>query len=150
MGRNDVLLSLLAPTMVAGLLPPGAPPQAVNMLLERLGGQASTPSYGNPMPEGDIQQMVKRMARRKYGWTGEQWGALDDLISRESSWNPQADNPTSSAYGLFQFLDSTRDNYGIGLGASPRAQVRAGLKYVKDRYDDPLGAILWHNSHGWY
>ena len=106
---------------------------------------------GAPMgPPGSVEEMVKRMAARQYGWTGEQWRALDELVSRESGWNPQADNPTSTAYGLFQFLDSTRENYGIGLNASPRAQARAGLRYVHDRYDSPLDAIAFHDRNNYY
>lgn len=114
------------------------------------GGGGRGPGPGPTGPVGDIEQMVKRMAANRYGWTGEQWRALHELVSRESSWNPQADNPTSSAYGLFQFLDSTRDNYGIGLGAGPRKQAKAGLRYIQDRYGDPLDALAFHDKNNWY
>lgn len=105
---------------------------------------------GANTPAGSIEEMVKRMAARKYGWKGDEWKALHELVSRESSWNPNADNPTSSAYGLFQFLDSTRANYGIGLNAGPKKQTRAGLKYILDRYGSPTKAIAHHDRMNWY
>lgn len=111
-------------------------------------GQKGVP--GMNAPTGSLQEMVKRMAARKYGWKGDEWQALDELVSRESSWNPKADNPTSSAYGLFQFLDSTRQNYGIGLGAGPRKQARAGLRYVLDRYGSPTAAVRFHDKNNYY
>lgn len=99
-------------------------------------------------PTGDIQTMAKRMARKEFG--KGHWNELNNLVSHESSWNPKADNPTSSAYGLFQFLDSTRQNYGIGLNAGPRKQIRAGLDYIKDRYGTPTGAWDFWEKNRWY
>jgi hypothetical protein len=96
-----------------------------------------------------LQRLAARMASKR-GWGGDQLDALIELVQRESSWDPSADNPTSTAYGLFQFLDSTRDNYGIGLNASPKKQIRAGLDYVADRYGDPLSALQFHSREGWY
>ena len=113
-------------------------------------GGGISPYKMAPGQQGDIERMVRNMAARKYGWTDDQWSALHELVQRESSWNPRADNPTSSAYGLFQFLDSTRDNYGIGLGAGPRKQAKAGLRYIADRYGSPLDALNFHTDKGWY
>lgn len=99
---------------------------------------------------GDIPQLIKQMARRRYGWEGEDIRDLMSLVQQESGFNPQADNPTSSAYGLFQFLDSTRANYGLPLHAGPRAQTKAGLRYIKDRYGDPSNAWDFHLGHNYY
>lgn len=99
---------------------------------------------------GDIPSMIKRMARRRYGWTGEQLDDLMALVNQESGFNPQADNPTSTAYGLFQFLESTRENYGLPLSAGPKAQTRAGLRYIKDRYSNPSAAWDFHLGHNYY
>ena len=107
---------------------------------------------GTPQPHdvnaSNIQEYARKLARQMFG--KGQWNALDQLVSHESSWNPQADNPTSTAYGLFQFLDSTRQNYGLPLNASPRRQVQAGLKYIDDRYDDPRGAWQFWRREGYY
>jgi hypothetical protein len=115
------------------------------------GGRASQGGGGGgPVADGDVEAMVKRMAARKYGWTGNQWKALHDLVMKESGFNPTAQNPTSSAYGIFQFLDSTRSNYGLSKGAGPRKQTKAGLKYVADRYGDPRSALNFHLKNNWY
>ena len=99
---------------------------------------------------GNIQAIVNRIAEQ-YGWnSGAEWAALVDLVQRESSWNPQADNPTSTAYGLFQFLDSTWAGTGIGRTSDPVQQAIAGLRYIQSRYGSPSAAIAFHNSHNWY
>ena len=61
-----------------------------------------------------------------------------------------ADNPTSSAYGIGQFLDATRQTYGLPLNASPLAQLTAMFKYIHDRYGTPLGAFQHRMQVGWY
>lgn len=107
---------------------------------------------GGPTPGPyALKMMVREAARAKWG-TDAYWPALDQLIYHESSWNPYADNPTSSAYGLFQFLNSTRANYGIGLNASIADQIRAGLQYIMDRYNNPDHAwAMWQSrSPHWY
>jgi SLT domain-containing protein len=75
-----------------------------------------------------------------------------ELVARESSFNPNAKNSKSTAAGLFQFLDSTRKNYG---GSSvnwndPYQQALKGLKYVKDRYGDPVKALQFWDKNKWY
>lgn len=109
---------------------------------------------GNTTPAGGVsglQALAQRMAARQHGWGGnKQWQALQELVQRESSWNPKADNPTSTAYGLFQFLDSTRENYGLGLNAKPRKQIKAGLQYIADRYGNPRKALRFHDRNNWY
>lgn len=149
--KQDAILSLLAPTM-GELLPPGAPPQAMAMLMSQIGGKVKseppTAYWGNATPETDLQEMAKRMARRRFG--PGQYGALEELLERESGWDPHADNPTSSAHGLFQFLDSTRENYNLPLHAGPRRQMKAGLRYIADRYTTPQQALAFHTAHGYY
>jgi hypothetical protein len=40
-----------------------------------------------------------------YGWTGAQANALDSIWTHESGWNNTAQNPSSTAYGIPQFLN---------------------------------------------
>jgi hypothetical protein len=107
------------------------------------------------LPGGDtaggpagVKDMVQRLAAN-YGWTGEQWAALDWLVNKESSWNPNAQNPTSTAYGLFQFLDGTWAAYGSKT-SDPNLQAQYGLRYIKDRYGNPVNAKNFHQAHNWY
>jgi hypothetical protein len=65
--------------------------------------------------------------------------ALLSLVQHESSWNPYAQNPTSTAYGLFQLLDPTwRDpNVNVAKSSDPYWQAVAGFKYIKAYYQTP-------------
>lgn len=120
------------------------------LMSSAIGG--GSPGITGPTPGPyALKMMVREAARAKWG-TDSYWPALDQLIYHESSWNPYADNPTSSAYGLFQFLNSTRANYGIGMNASIADQIRTGLQYIWDRYQNPNNAwSLWQSrSPHWY
>jgi cell wall-associated NlpC family hydrolase len=104
----------------------------------------------NKWDKDSLKNMVKTMAQREFGWTGAQWTALDWLISKESSWNPAAQNPTSTAYGLFQFLDKTWAGTGGTKTSDPVLQSFYGLKYIKNRYKTPAGAKAHWESNHWY
>src|SRR5690242_5540588 len=77
---------------------------------------------------------------------------LSELVARESSYNPNAANPKSSAKGYFQFLDQTRKNYGGNKvdWSDPLVQTEAGIKYIKDRYGTPEKALQHWDEKGWY
>ena len=101
---------------------------------------------------GPVQDQV-REAFAAYGWDqGAQWDAVLQLVNGESSWNPTIRNPSSGAYGLFQFLGSTKDQYLPDENPNPKIQGDAGARYIRDRYGDPLGAWnFWQNqSPHWY
>jgi hypothetical protein len=87
---------------------------------------------------GTAKQIALSKLQAK-GW-GQYWNDLDQLVSHESGWNPTAQNPTSTAYGLFQFLDSTWKGTGIAKTSDPALQIEAGLKYIESRYKNPAGA----------
>ena len=94
----------------------------------------------------------QKLAKEMYGWVGPQWNALDKLWGTyESGWNNKAQNPSSSAFGIAQFLDSTWKPYGPKTSqAGP--QIKYGLEYVHDRYKDPVHALQFELSHTphWY
>ena len=52
----------------------------------------------------------------------KQYRCLVTLWTLESRWNPKADNPKSSAYGIPQLLNMTETN--------PYKQIDLGLKYI--------------------
>ena len=92
----------------------------------------------------------------KFGWADSQWPSLDNLVTRESGWRPEAANPTSTARGLFQFLKSTWAAYITNKGGPPYWntdvgwQARGGLDYIRTRYGSPAGAWdFWQRNH-WY
>lgn len=83
------------------------------------------------------------------GWTGDQWTALEKLWTQESGWNNLAQNPTSTAYGIAQFLDSTWSGYGSKT-SDPTLQIRYGLAYIAHRYGTPAAAWAHEVAQGWY
>jgi hypothetical protein len=80
----------------------------------------------------------------------EHWKAYDNLIEKESGWNPTVCNSRSTACGLGQFLAQTRANYGITVESQPNDQVEAVIKYIKDRYSNPTEAWRFHIKNNWY
>lgn len=105
-----------------------------------------------PSSYGANRAIVKRVAEALYGWTGAQWIALANLLAGESGFNNLAQNPTSSAFGMFQFLDSTWSSVGAKKTADPYAQAVAGLRYIARNYGSPAaayGAWLGRSPH-WY
>ena len=83
------------------------------------------------------------------GNTGE-FSCLESLWGKESGWNPNAQNPTSSAYGIPQFLDSTWAGTGIAKTSDGYRQIDAGLIYINNRYGSPCGAWAHSQAHNWY
>lgn len=80
---------------------------------------------------------------------GSQFGSVDYIFTRESGWNPNAKNPTSSAYGIPQFLDSTWGPFG-GKTSNPSQQIRDGIMYMISRYGSPNAAASFWQGHHWY
>ena len=109
----------------------------------------STGSTASPWagaPDASVVEKVKA-AMKPYGWDiGSEWEALNQLIGHESSWNPHAANPSSTAYGLFQFLDSTWATVGGAKTDDPYQQAVYGARYIKNKYQTPSGAwAFWQN-----
>ncbi|MGH3097346.1 MAG: phage tail tape measure protein, partial [Streptosporangiales bacterium] len=99
---------------------------------------------------GPVVDIVRRTAAQ-FGWgSGAQWNALKWLIMHESGFRPTAQNPTSSAYGLFQFLDGTWGTVGGHKTSNPALQSLYGMRYVGSRYGSPLGAQSFWQGHHWY
>ncbi|WP_240373041.1 tape measure protein [Brevibacterium zhoupengii] len=111
------------------------------------GKNAGSADFSN-VAAGPVKTMAKQMLEQM-GW-GDQFGDLNWLLTRESGWNPNAQNPSSSAYGLFQFLNGTWGTVGGSKTSDPKMQLEYGLKYIKQRYGDVQGArSFWERNH-WY
>lgn len=77
------------------------------------------------------------------------------IISHESGGRTNAQNPTSTAFGLGQLLIANRQHYGAILGVSPNttnagAQLSMMRMYIRDRYGNAENAQRFWQSHGWY
>ncbi|MGY1915403.1 aggregation-promoting factor C-terminal-like domain-containing protein [Blastococcus sp. SYSU DS0973] len=91
----------------------------------------------------------KQYAMSKVGSAGE-FSCLESLWGKESGWNPNAQNPTSTAYGIPQFLNSTWAGTGIAKTSDGYRQIDAGLIYIENRYGSPCGAWSHSRATGWY
>lgn len=97
------------------------------------------------------QSLGKRLAQSMFGWSGQNWNALFSLWMKESGWRYNADNPTSSAYGIPQSLPGSKmASEGADWMTNPATQIRWGLKYIAGRYGDPIQAWAHSQSLGWY
>lgn len=107
--------------------------------------QGNPTAYNNA--KGYISQALKTTGAPD-GWLAP----LLELGARESSLNPQAKNPKSTASGMWQFLDGTRKNYGGSNvdWSDPYQQTVAAIKYVKDRYGTPEKALQHWDEKKWY
>ena len=99
-----------------------------------------TPAYGyNPNVESyKLYAHMKLLDDRQYR-------CLVTLWNLESRWNPKADNPKSSAYGIPQLLNMTETN--------PYKQIDLGLKYItyhKIYKGDVCKALDRHKRIGHY
>jgi hypothetical protein len=108
--------------------------------------------------KGYISSPIKNLHRepasaRSYARSmvsAKEYEALEELIMLESSWNPEAQNKRSTAYGLGQFVDKTWDLVGIEKSADYRIQLIASHKYVMMRYGSWVKALEHHKQYGWY
>jgi len=92
----------------------------------------------------------------KYGWNSTyQWRCLVTVWTNESNWRPNAYNATP----VKLVVDGLTVSYHAGgipqrLNLSPKAsvstQVKVGLDYIRDRYENPCNALKWWNRHYWY
>jgi hypothetical protein len=108
---------------------------------------AAAPAAGgsSSAPRGSF----KDYAISKVG-SPQQFSCLENLWGKESGWNPNAQNPSSTAYGIPQFLNSTWASTGIAKTSDGYRQIDAGLIYIDSRYGSPCGAWAHSQSTGWY
>jgi hypothetical protein len=72
----------------------------------------------------------------------KEYRCLELLWHRESRWDPRADNPKSSAFGIPQMLRLKV--------LDPYLQIDLGLKYIAHRYKTPCKAWAHHLKTGHY
>jgi hypothetical protein len=89
-------------------------------------------------------------ALAQLGGDEREFSCLENLWGRESGWNPDAQNPSSTAYGIPQFLNSTWAGTGIAKTSNGFRQIDAGLIYLDERYGSPCGGWAHSQSTGWY
>ncbi|MFE7569032.1 transglycosylase SLT domain-containing protein [Streptomyces sp. NPDC057539] len=92
---------------------------------------------------------VKAIARQMV--PADQFQCFSNLVNKESTWNYQAQNPSSGAYGLVQALPGSKmSSAGADWRTNPATQIKWGLGYMADRYGGPCGAWSFSQANGWY
>lgn len=92
---------------------------------------------------------IGRALLPEYGFSSDQFSCLDSLWVSESNWRVDADNPTSSAYGIPQALTELHD-LPADYMTSAEAQIRWGLEYIADTYGSPCSAWSFKQANSWY
>ena len=96
-------------------------------------------------------QAVARSMMGSYGWGDDQFSCLVSLWNRESSWNYQAENASSGAYGIPQSLPGSKmGSVGADWRTNPTTQIVWGLGYISGRYGSPCSAWAHSEATGWY
>lgn len=96
------------------------------------------------VPSGSARDIARQVF-------GSQFTCADALINKESSWNVQATNPSSGAYGLPQALPGSKmASHGSDWQSNPATQLRWMKTYVDSRYGGICGAWNHSQKNNWY
>ncbi len=106
-------------------------------------GEYTDNYYKGALLAGASEEEAQRFANDEY---------LHKLVHHESGTNHTAQNPTSSAHGLFQIIDSTWESY-VGTDANdmasrndPTMQAKGGYAYIQDAYGSPEWAYRFQRA----
>lgn len=106
----------------------------------------SNSSGKNPKPTGSHQNWMKQA-----GFSPSEYAAIDYIVNHESSWNPQAVNASSGAYGLPQSLPASKlASAGSDWRTNPITQLKWMRNYVNERYGGANGALAFWKRNHWY
>lgn len=92
---------------------------------------------------------IARALLPEYGFGDSEFDCLDSLYESESGWRTDADNPSSSAYGIPQALTQLHA-LPADYMTSAESQIRWGLGYIQDTYGTPCSAWSFKSGNGWY
>lgn len=108
-------------------------------------------AYGGGIPSNPAANFkFAQQVAPQFGWSGKELNAWYTLGMKESGWRNNAQNPTSTAYGIGQFLNSTWAGVGMQKTSDPYSQVLAMAKYIRNRYGSPSRALAFHLRNNWY
>jgi len=93
----------------------------------------------------EIQSMARSIV------SSGQFQCFSNIVDHESSWNYQAVNASSGAYGLFQALPGSKmSSVGSDWQTNPATQIKWGLNYMDSRYGSPCEAWSFWQANHWY
>jgi hypothetical protein len=120
--------------------------KALELIQESGGQQTRTEDMSSADPRD-----VARSLMADFGFSESEFSCLDALWMSESDWDPTADNPTSTAYGIPQALTGgTHDNLPADYMTNPVSQIKWGLDYIRVSYGTPCAAWEFKQANNWY
>ncbi|MFJ8359036.1 transglycosylase SLT domain-containing protein [Streptomyces sp. NPDC093984] len=110
---------------------------------------ASRDSSSFPVQSSYTVAQIQAMARQMVA--ADQFQCFSNIVNHESSWNYQAVNASSGAYGLFQALPAGKyASAGADWRTNPATQIKWGLNYMDSRYGSPCQAWSFWQANSWY
>jgi len=103
---------------------------------------------GKQQPDPDPREIARAMLS-DFGFSSSEFSCLDALYVSESDWEVDADNPTSSAYGIPQALTELHE-LPADYRTNPTSQIRWGLGYIEDSYGTPCAAWEFKQANDFY
>jgi hypothetical protein len=116
-------------------------------------GSTSAPTSSGPCNSATTtaNQKLGQQLAASYGWgSGSQWTALNNVVMKESGWCNTIQNPSSTAYGIGQFLNTTWATVGGTKTSSAETQIKLMLLYIQQRYGTPEAAWAHEQKYGNY
>jgi hypothetical protein len=110
----------------------------------------TTVASGELSPSEAMQ--VAQQLMPSYGFSvSSQWSCLDDIWTRESGWEWDAENPSSGAYGIPQAYPASKMATVAGdYMTDATTQIKWGLGYIEDTYGTPCAAWNVDITEGGY
>jgi hypothetical protein len=130
----------------------GSPKLASRLLANGGAGGAIAAGLGGlPPPNPGTAQAIAYRMMPSFGFSpATQFACLNDIWTRESSWNYLAQN-ASGAYGIPQALPGSKmASAGADWRTDPATQIRWGLGYIKSVYGTPCNAWAFWQGHNYY
>ncbi|MCL0330532.1 tape measure protein [Apilactobacillus xinyiensis] len=119
--------------------------RAMNWVSNNLAPAIDGAGGTGPAPTGDHSHWLQQAGIPK-SW----WPATNEIITKESGWNPKAQNP-SGAYGLPQSLPGSKmASAGSDWRTNPITQLKWYKHYINSRYGGIGQALSFRHAHGWY
>ncbi|MER7185160.1 transglycosylase SLT domain-containing protein [Streptomyces hyaluromycini] len=110
---------------------------------------ASRSSSSFPVQSSYTVAQIQAMAQQMVA--SGQYQCFSNIVDHESSWNYQAVNASSGAYGLFQALPGSKmSSVGADWQTNPATQIKWGLNYMNSRYGSPCEAWSFWQANHWY
>jgi hypothetical protein len=127
------MVSVMTSLMIQSIMAPPAIPEMI-VYKER-----------PPLMQVDAKQVARELL------TVKDFKCFTQLMGKESAWKDKK-NPTSSAEGVGQLLDSTYKNLGMKRSDSTVAQTVAALAYIGRKYGSggPCAAWAFWKKHSYY